>query len=238
MQRYFVNTKENDTVLITDSDAHHIKNVMRFKVGEVIEVVYNSKLYLASIEGISKDCVKCIIQKEVEIESKNDMQITVASSLIKEQRFDLILEKATEIGVFQFVPVIFEHTNIKFDKNSFGKKIIRWGKIIKEAAEQSKRINLPKIAEITKINDIIKLDYDIKLYCSLSEKRKKIKDLNLSFNQKILLVVGPEGGLTESEEQMLEENNFIPISLGSNVLRTETAVIYALSNIVEQVRGD
>ena len=124
-------------------------------------------------------------------------------------------------------------TKIEGENNKEDKKLDRWNKILKEASEQSKRVVIPFVNEIKDIKDLIKLDYDIKILCTVNELSMSLKEVlekNLH-DLKILLVIGPEGGFTDTEEKILIENGFISTSFGSRVLRTETASLYALSII-------
>ncbi len=240
MQRYFVNNIEKDIINITNSDVHHIRNVMRFKEGDKIEVCNEGILYEAKIKNISKNSVKCEVVKEIKKETYKSAKITLVTSIIKEQNFDIILQKATEIGVFSIIPIITERTNTKLDIKNSDNRFNRWQKIIKEASEQSKRIFIPKLDKIQSINDIIKTDYDVKLFCSLNNDSKSIaqsiKDVTIDSN--IVILIGPEGGLSSKEEDILINNKFIPITLGENVLRTETASIYVLSVLNNILRGE
>ena len=145
---------------------------------------------------------------------------------------DLILQKSCELGVSEIIPINATRSIVKLDKKET-KKIDRWNKILKEASEQSKRVVIPKVNEIMDIKDLINLDYDIKILCTVNElsmSLKKVLDKDLT-NLKILFVIGPEGGFTDNEEKILIDNGFISTSFGKRVLRTETASLYALSII-------
>ena len=121
---------------------------------------------------------------------------------------------------------------IKVDKND-SKKVIRWQKIVKEASEQSKRCDIPKINGIMDLNDLVKYDSKYKFICSVNEKSKTIKSIlsNINISDTILFVIGPEGGFDKKEEEFLMNNGFVPITFGNNVLRTETASSFILSVI-------
>ena len=169
---------------------------------------------------------------EIETDSELDCFVTIAQSLVKEQKMDLILQKSCELGVSEVIPINTTRTIVKLDKKET-KKIDRWNKILKEASEQSKRVVIPKINSILDIKELAKLDYDIKILCTVNElstsiKRVLSKDLK---GAKIILVIGPEGGFTDAEEKILIENGYISTSFGNRVLRTETASLYALSII-------
>ena len=230
MQRYFKDTNL-DIFDLSSDDSYHIIKVMRNTIGDNIEVVIDKKLYICEIVQI-KELVTVKKIEEVECNSELPCYVTIAQSLVKEQKMDLILQKSCELGVSEIIPINATRSVVKLDKKE-DKKIVRWNRILKEASEQSKRVIIPEVNEIMNIKDLTKLDYDIKILCTVNELSTSIKnvlsrDLN---NLKILFVIGPEGGFTDIEEKTLIENGFISTSFGSRVLRTETASLYALSII-------
>lgn len=231
MQRYFVDKNENNNFIIINDDFHHIKNVMRMNDKDNIEVVYNEKLYICSIE-IKEESVIASIIEELN-NDYNNIEITIVQGLPKGDKFDFIIQKATELGVTKIIPLNCNRSIVKYDKDKEKKKIDRWQKIAKEASEQSKRITIPVIDKITDINNLKDLDYDIKLLCSVNEKEINIKHhlQNIKYNDKIIIVVGPEGGFTDNEEETLIKYGFKRVSLGENILRTETAPIFIVSVI-------
>ena len=230
MQRYFKDTNL-DIFELSSDDSYHIIKVMRNNIGDKVEVVIDKTLYICEIIKID-NLVTVKKLEEVECDSELPCYVTIAQSLVKEQKMDLILQKSCELGASEIIPINTTRSIVKLDKKE-SKKIERWNKILKEASEQSKRIVIPKVNEIMDINDLAKLDYDIKILCTVNElstslKKVLSKDLN---NVKIILVIGPEGGFTDSEEKLLIDNGFISTSFGNRVLRTETASLYALSII-------
>ena len=228
MQRYFAKDYKNKLIL-EDSDIHHIKNVMRMKIGDTIEVVFDNKLYICSLcnmEPIELN-IDCVSDKE----SKLDLDITIAVALVKEQKMDLILQKLTELGVNRIIPVSMERSIVKLDDTKFNKKKIRWEAICKEASEQSKRTNIPIIENVMSIKELSKMEADFKLVASTKEKSKMLNYYLQKIDNcaKIILVVGPEGGISDREEAILNDNDFESISFGNLILRVETAAIYAAS---------
>ena len=228
MQRYFA--KEfNDKLILRDSDIHHIKNVMRMKKDNLIEVVYDNKLYICKI--LSFDPFSIEIDRVVDKENKLDLDITICVPLVKEQKMDLILQKLTELGVNRIIPVSMERSIVKLDDNKAKKKKERWLSICKEASEQSKRTNIPIIEDVMSIKDVVKLEADIKLVASTKEKNKMLNSYLQGINKcaKIIMIVGPEGGLSDSEEMYLCSNGFNGVSFGNLIFRVETACIYVAS---------
>lgn len=227
MQRYFSKEKVDSTFILSENDKHHIKNVMRMKENDSIEVVYNKKTYLCCIDNkYHVNIIKCL-----EEDNELDVEIILAMALVKEQKQDLILQKTTELGVSTIIPVSMQRCVTKLDNNSFKKKHQRWQTICKEASEQSKRNIIPNITDIMSLKDLIKVDADIKLVCSVEENKKNLNITRQNDKScgKIIIVVGPEGGIAPDEENFLVQNNFERVSLGPRILRAETAAIYVLS---------
>lgn len=229
MQRYFAKDKINNKIILLDSDMYHITKVMRMNIGDEIEVIYDKKLYLCKI--INNYEIETV--KEVEEDNELNIDITIAIGMVKEQKFDLILQKLTELGVKEIIPLAMERSIIKLDSSKINKKLDRWNMICKEASEQSKRNIIPKVKEPMSLKELVSLDCDTKLICSVKQKENFI---NYYLQQeekcaKMLVVIGPEGGISDKEEQFLNDNNFISVSLGNRVLRVETAAIYVASVI-------
>lgn len=233
MQRYFAVDKDLN---ISDKDKHHIINVMRMKLNDKIEIVYDEKVYMCEINDISKKDVSYSVKDIIDINNELPVKVTIAVSLVNEKKLDFILQKCTELGVYDFILVNSDRSKIKIDGKE-KKKIERWNTITKEAAEQSHRNIKPIVRDIMSINDVSKLDYDLKLTCSTKENEKTIKNVlqNSTNCDRIIIVVGPEGGLTVSEEEKLEKNGFIPVTLGNLILRTETVPMYIMSLINYEV---
>ena len=238
MQRYFVKNIQEDKVILGTEDSYHIKRVMRMKIGDKIEIVYQEKVYLGQIEALD-DQVQAKLIEELASSKQHIRPITLAQALVKAQKMDYILQKATELGVTEIIPFCAERSIVKADKQDEKRKI-RWEKIVKEASEQSKRTDLVKIHSILSLRELSQLDnYDVKIICSVSEKEKNLKKLlsNIPNSATMLFVIGPEGGLSDQEEQTLMDSGFQRVSLGNTVLRTETAGLFIMSAVRYQDMG-
>lgn len=230
MQRYFSNKLIDNYFDLKEDDLYHIKTVMRMKNNDLIEIVYESKLFLAKLEITSSD-IKVLKQQE-EVTTKNTKPyLTLIVPVLKDDKFSFIIEKATELGIDKIIPVITERTIVKYDDKKKKERLIRWNKIVKEASEQSKRLSIPVIDNITNIinlNDITGL----KILCSTVEKENTLSMvLNNNKIEELTFIVGPEGGFSPKEEELLIQNGFISTTLTKTILRVETAPIYVLSNI-------
>lgn len=229
MQRYFAKI-ENNKVLLSNDDIHHITKVMRMKDNDVIEVVSDCLLYKAIIKNINKMDIE-IIEK---IEQNDDKypKICLIIPALKEQKMDLIFQKGTEIGVHEFIIVPYERSIIKYDERKEKVKLERWKKILKEASEQSMRINIPLITMEKDVNNLKNIE-GLKLICSTNERDNYIKTVlkKNSHCDKIALAIGPEGGISPKEEEKLIDLGFQKITLGTQILRVETVPIFLASII-------
>lgn len=230
MQRYFVEEKNNNKFILNKEDSYHITKVMRMNKDEKIEIISSKKTHICKISILEP-----LVEAEVEevLEENNELQcaVTLVQSLVKEQKMDYILQKATELGASEIIPLATTRSVVKMDKKET-KKIERWQKIVKEASEQSKRNEIPTIRSVMSIKELSGIKgYDVKLLCTVRENTKNIKNLlsNSIEGAKMIVVVGPEGGFTEQEEEQLIKGGFETVSLGSSVLRTETAPLFIMS---------
>ena len=231
MQRYFVKEKIDNKFILEQSDIHHIKNVMRNKNNDKIEVVYDKKTFICNIDNIN-DCSLSIVE-ELEENNELDIELVVVCSLVKEQKMDLILQKLTELGVSKIIPLKTERSIVKIDEKRESKKLVRWQAICKEASEQAKRNRVPIVTDVYTMKDLIKEESDIKLLCSVNEKNNFINNYLQNYENcaKMIVVIGPEGGFSDKEEEFLVSNGYDRVSLGNRVLRVETATIYVASII-------
>ena len=227
MQRYFALNKKDNLFLLKDDDYYHIKVVMRMKIGAKIEVVYDNEPYLCKLtDNYQVEIIEKMVKKELSIKT------VLILPLLKEQKMDLILQKATELGVSEIVLFNAKRSIIRFDVTQETKKIDRWQKICKEAAEQSKRCDIPIISVINNINEL--RDFDgVKLICSTLESDNNLKKVLQGHKKcaKINVIVGPEGGFEPNEEKKIIDLGFIPVTLGNTIMRVETVPIFLLSVI-------
>ncbi len=233
MQRYFVNEQQKDqTFLLGKEDSYHIQKVMRMKVGDLIEVVYQGRVFHCLISTLFP-LVIAEISSEQQEDRELSISVTLVQSLVKEQKMDYILQKATELGVCAIYPYQAERSVVKVGEKS-DKKRQRWQSIVKEASEQSKRNVIPFVGDVLTLSQLCCMtNYDFCLLCTVNEKEEILKKV-LSKCQKgdtMIVIVGPEGGFSEGEEEALQEVGFLPVSLGKSVLRTETASSFLLSAI-------
>ena len=229
MQRYFVKNIKNETVTFEEGDIHHIKKVMRMNIGDTIECVYNKELYKAQIYNLEPLEVKIIAKSEHSNMSKP--YIIMIIPLLVEQKMDFIFQKCTELGVDEFYLYDAVRSKIKLDTTKYEKRVNRWSKLCKEASEQSHRIDIPKISGVYKLKDLKDLE-GCNIICSTKKTENFKNVLKKNSNcDKINIVVGPEGGFDDKEEETFVSFNYLRASLGPNILRVETAPLCVLSYI-------
>ncbi|KPC74724.1 hypothetical protein ADL26_09825 [Thermoactinomyces vulgaris] len=236
MQRYFIAQEQivETSIRLVGDDVHHIKNVMRNKPGDRIICCAGQGLdYLAEIESIDGDQIIARIVERTPSRGEPRTKVLIAQSLPKGDKLEWILQKGTELGASAFLPFSSERSIVKIDARKIGKKRERWERIVKEAAEQAHRGKLPTVA--TPMSWKALLQEIGKRECAWIAYEKgglPLAEAITSAKDEILLIVGPEGGFTESEIEEAKEAGAVPISLGSRILRTETAPLMALSCIL------
>lgn len=230
MQRYFSKEKNDNLFTLADSDLYHIKTVMRMKENEHVEVIYNEHVYLCCIHYVNNN-VNIEMIEELKSSASTEPYVVLIMPFLKEQKMDLIFQKATELGVSEIILTDFERSIVKLDDKKKDSKVERWSRIMKEAAEQSMRLNIPSIKIMAK-KEVYELD-GLKILCSTNEKKNNLKNVlkNNSNYAKILIVIGPEGGITSKEEEEYQTHGFIKTTLGNQILRVETVPLFVLSNI-------
>ncbi|PFP25485.1 16S rRNA (uracil(1498)-N(3))-methyltransferase [Bacillus sp. AFS073361] len=241
MQRYFVKQRVNDgRFLIDDEDRHHIVKVMRMQIGDqIICVDLEGKQAVCALAEITDTSVVADVVQWIDGVSELPISITIASGLPKGDKLEWIIQKGTELGAYQFLPFAAARSVVKWDEKKAAKKVDRWQKIAKEAAEQSHRALLPDVLSAISFKDLLlkSKDFHYKLVAFEEESRKgetsvfadTLKKINKG--ETLLIVFGPEGGLTDEEVRQLKDSDFAVCGLGPRILRTETAPLYALSAI-------
>ena len=222
---------------------NHIKNVLRCQKGEHIEICNSetSKNYLCEINKIEKEEIECNILENLRSNVETDIKVTIFQGLPKADKMEYIIQKCTELGAVEFIPIALKRCIVKLNEKNKEKKIQRWQKIAEVAAKQCKRDIIPKINNITNVKlicniiqnyDIILVAYEKEKERTLKSELKKIKE----YNQKnIGIIIGPEGGLDEDDVKLLEESGAKVITLGNRILRTETVALNVLSNIMYEL---
>ena len=214
----------NLTAKLDKSQSHYVSKVMRIKKSEVFSLFNSSGEWEAIILDISKNIVEFNVTKQLR-QKENSKELWLAFSPIKSNYFNFMIQNATELGVTKFLPIIFDRTIVrKVNKE-------RLEKVIIEATEQSNRINIPTIDEPQSLDSFLNNNKTDLIFTDLNTTNKKI-DLNRLTSNPTCVIIGPEGDFSEEErEQILNYKGVQPIKINENILRSETAVISALSII-------
>ena len=241
MQRYFIKSDQlvDDQVIITGDDIHHIRDVMRASVGDrIILCTCAKKSYLVEIIYLHKMGIKVQVVEAIAENTELSVFVAIFQGIAKGDKFDFVVQKATECGASEFVPVAMKRSVARFDEKKASKKVERWQRIAYEAARQAHRQVVPSVKMPVDIKGLIRMagEYDVCLFayevsdvdsrCALADEIKKF-----AAGIRVLVLIGPEGGIDQSEVDLLLNAGFIAIGLGPRILRTETASVYVMSAI-------
>ena len=223
-----------DEIRVSDKEqVNHLKNVLRLKAGAEI-VVFDG-------QGNEFNCAVEVVAKEVvlKIKSRNSSKktgssITIACAIPKKSKMDDIIDKLTQLGVDKIIPLETERVIVRLDKNKKAQRQERWQKIAQSASEQSQRSTIPVIEPVKNVSEVLTAakNYDLKLIPTLYGKRKSLKEVfSGSVPKNVLVFIGPEGDFSDEEVGLAVKAGCIPVSLGQEVLRVETAAVAAASFI-------
>lgn len=244
MPKFFVaqNQVEKESIYINGEDVNHIVNVLRLTNDDEIFICNkdNNITYKSKIVKIEKNKVTCKIEEILENNTESNINVTIFQGLPKADKMEYIIQKTTELGVKEIVPVMMKRSIVKLDGKDADKKIERWQKIAEVASKQSGRDAIPSIGKILKVQELANKVSAYDMFIIAYEKendvtlKQMLKSIKIKENEKLKIgvLIGPEGGIDEAEIDLLKENGAKIITLGKRILRTETAPITILSNII------
>jgi len=246
MPKFFVNQEniEAEQITITGENVNHIKNVLRKKINDTLEIcnTQNGNNFLCEIEQIEQEKILCKILEEILNTTEPSTYVHIYQGLPKSDKMELIIQKTVELGVSEITPTNMTRCIVKLDNKDQIKKIERWQKISEVAAKQSGRSSIPKINSLCNFKEIANqcADYDIILLAYENEKENTLKNeiqklKNTNKNLKIAVIIGPEGGLAPEEVENAKQNGINTITLGNRILRTETVALNILSIIMYEL---
>lgn len=242
MAKFFIekNQINGENIYINGENANHILNVLRYKIGDKIEIsACDGFDYICEINNIENLNITAKIIDCFGNDSEPKTLITLYQGIPKGEKMEFLIQKCVEIGIFEIIPVNTERTIVKLSGKE-EKKLNRWNKISESAAKQSRRGIIPEIKNIISFKDAIEISKqnDINFIPYEKENQKSIKDFIKNFNgKKIGIFIGPEGGFTENEIDLAIKNNIYPISLGKRILRTETAGMVTTAILLYEMEG-
>ncbi len=244
MHRFFVKPEQisKNVVLFNLEEIRQIKNVLRLCPGDRVLVLDNQgNIYTVEISNSNNKMLKGNIAKKQFKKPDSRFSITLGQALTKGSKIDFIIQKATELGVENLTFIETERSVIKYKNVQAKDKLKRWRKIAKEASEQSHRLTIPTVSCCWNLEDFCKANKNaqLKLIFWEEEKGKKLRDClkNAIDISHLSILIGPEGGFSSKEIELTRKFDFIPVGLGSIILKTETAVMSILS-IIQYVEGE
>ena len=246
MPKFFVNSEQinNNEIKIIGNDVNHIKNVLRLSINDKIKICDKDEHvnYNCRISNIDNEYVITQIIDEEKSNVETKTQIHVFQGLPKGDKLEFIIEKLTEIGVKELTAVAMKRSVVKLQEKDKQKKMVRWNKIAEVAAKQSGRDEILKINDLINYKNIFNYlkDYDIVLLAYEKEEKltlkKVLSKLDKTKENKVAVLIGPEGGFDDIEIEQAKQNSLVNIvTLGKRILRTETAPLVISSNILYEL---
>lgn len=233
MSRFFTDNIQGDRAVISGEDVRHIRKVLRLSSGDMVTICDgNNTEYDAEISEMSETEVVLTLSNKRESEAESIIRLTLFQGIPKSGKMETIVQKCTEIGASDFVPVLFERC-VSIPQKDYGKKLVRYNRVALEAAKQSRRGRIPNVQMYIKPDAIPVDHFDLCILAYEEERERKLKDALQDFSGSTVgLIIGPEGGISKEEAEMLKKKGAVSVSLGSRILRTETAGMSAASNIL------
>lgn len=237
MHHFFVTPDQvqEKTILIEGQDVNHIKNVLRMKSGEQVEISDgNNKKYLCEVESYEENTAQLHILEEMEADTELSSKLYLFQGLPKSDKMELIVQKAVELGAYEVIPVATKRAVVKLDAKKAAKKVERWNSISESAAKQAGRSLIPEVTDVltftqalekAKELDVVLIPYE------LAEGMEEAKQLvrSIKKGQSVGIFIGPEGGFERAEVEQAMASGAKAITLGRRILRTETAGLTILS---------
>ena len=238
MHRFFVPQLYNEEMYIEGVDARHISKVLRMQPGDKLQIVSDDGVSaMAEITAIASERVSVRCLEKLAESHEPRVRLVLAQGLAKGEKMDFIIQNAVEMGAYSVIPVAMEHSVVRLDGAKAAKKVERWQKIAESAAKQSKRDIIPQVQPVQSMAEMLASgDYETKIIAYECEDRLSLKAALKAAEaaggiKELLLIIGPEGGISEGELELARQAGAVPVSLGRRILRAETAGLVAISAI-------
>ncbi len=237
MHRFFIPQLYNEHMSLEGVDARHISKVLRMQPGDEIQIVSDDGVSaLAQVTSIDGERVYVRCLEKLAESHEPRVKLVLAQGLAKGDKMDFIIQKAVEMGAYSIVPVAMEHSVVRLEGAKAAKKVERWQKIAESAAKQSKRDIIPLVHPVQTVAQMLAsnpcqtkiIAYECEDRLSLKAALREANAANIS---ELLLIIGPEGGISESELEQARSAGAVPVTLGRRILRAETAGLVAISAI-------
>ena len=245
MQHFFVSPQQvkEEKIYVEGSDVNHIKNVLRMKLGEKLTVNDGEGWqYLCEVESYEADMAVLHIVEKSKAETELSSRIYLFQGLPKQDKMELIVQKAVELGAYQVIPVSTKRAVVKLDAKKAGKKVERWQQIAVSAAKQAGRGIVPTVGEVCTYAQALKMAEELDVVLipyELAEGIEETKQIiaGIRPGQSVGIFIGPEGGFEEEEVALAAKAGAKPVTLGKRILRTETAGLTMLSVLMFHLEG-
>lgn len=223
-------------VELDDDAAHYVRSVLRLKQDQTM-ALFNGQGgdYLCRFTEVSRKTVRVEIEEFIDRDVESPLRVNLGLGISRGDRMDWAVQKAAELGVAQLTPLVTERCVIKFNDDKKQQRLQHWRGIIRHAAEQSGRTRLPALGEVADLPDWAHQQQGLKVFLDPFAEQT-LADLQPE-NNGVTLLSGPEGGFSDQERQIAKASGFIPVRMGARILRTETAVLAALT-AVQMLWGD
>jgi 16S rRNA (uracil1498-N3)-methyltransferase len=232
-RRWIADEVAGDHATLVGSHADHLSRVLRARIGQEFDIAAGDEVRRGRITHIQPDRIEFELAEIVPVSSSP--RITLALSIFKFDRMEWAIEKCTELGVARIVPVIASRTESHLAVAAL-KRVERWQRLVRQAAEQSRRVSPPEVSQPTKLKEAIALQGSTRILLSESEQLFALKDALQSATSDVVLVLGPEGGWTDSEVDQFRAAGWSSASLGDTILRAETAAIAATAIVFSELQ--
>jgi 16S rRNA (uracil1498-N3)-methyltransferase len=224
-RRWIADEVSRNRAALTGAHADHLVRVLRARVGQEFDIIADAVVHRGRVAAIGDSRVEFELGEEIPAEPTS-LQLTLLLAIFKFDRMEWAIEKCTELGVVRIIPSIARRTDSHLVSAS-AKRVERWRRIAVQAAEQSRRAAPPEIADPIKLQDALTIPARLKIVLSEAEEQSRLRDIRSGAEDEVLLAIGPEGGWTQDELDRFQHDGWISASLGSTILRAETAAIAA-----------
>ena len=224
-RRWIADEVSGHRAALTGAHADHLVRVLRARIGQEFDIVAGGVVHRGRVAAITGGRVEFELGEEIPADPAS-LQLTLLLAIFKFDRMEWAVEKCTELGVTRIVPLIARRTDSHLVSAS-AKRVERWRRIAIQAAEQSRRTALPEISDPIKLQDALTIPAKLKIVLSEAEEQAHLRDIRSATENDVLLAIGPEGGWTQDELDQFQKEGWVSASLGSTILRAETAAIAA-----------
>src|SRR5437879_215383 len=233
-RRWIADEASGNQAALTGEHADHLIRVLRARVGQEFDIATGQAVRRGRVTSIAERRIE--FELEEELPAGAPIQLTLLLAVFKFDRMEWAIEKCTELGVSEIVPVISRRTDTHLAA-AVAKRAERWRRIAQQASEQSRRSAPPDIAAPLNLSDAIGFEADLRIVLAESEQKTLLREIlnQTHADQKIVLAVGPEGGWTDDELELFEKTGWISASLGNTILRAETAAIAAAAIVISEL---